>query len=87
MLRSCASRACLWHVCPARAALTALWQQLSPPDPTCLSIPTCPSRPHVPPHPCRPRSYTMETVLTELRREMAAPHNRKLPQPPEGSTY
>ena len=32
-------------------------------------------------------SYTMETVLTELRREMAAPHNRKLPQPPEGSTY
>lgn len=33
------------------------------------------------------RAYTMETLLTELRREMAAPHNRKLPQPPEGSTY
>jgi len=33
------------------------------------------------------RAYTMETVLTELRREMAQPHNRKLPQPPEGSTY
>lgn len=33
------------------------------------------------------RTYTMETVLTELRREMAAPHNRKLPQPPEGSNY
>lgn len=33
------------------------------------------------------RNYTMETVLTELRREMAAPHNRKLPQPPEGSEY
>ena len=30
---------------------------------------------------------TMEGVLTELRREMAAPHNRKLPQPPEGSCY
>lgn len=29
----------------------------------------------------------METVLTELRREMAAAHNRKLPQPPEGATY
>ncbi|KAL1918284.1 uncharacterized protein VTP21DRAFT_2944 [Calcarisporiella thermophila] len=33
------------------------------------------------------RSYSMETVLTELRREMANPHNRKLPQPPEGSTF
>ena len=29
----------------------------------------------------------METVLTELRREMAQPHNRKLPQPPEGANY
>lgn len=33
------------------------------------------------------RSKTMETVLTDLRREMAQPHNRKLPQPPEGSMY
>ena len=33
------------------------------------------------------RGYTMETVLTELRREMAQPHNRKLPQPPEGTVY
>jgi ubiquitin-conjugating enzyme E2 variant len=30
---------------------------------------------------------TMEAVLNELRKEMAAPHNRKLPQPPEGTTY
>eukprot|EP00898_Chlorokybus_atmophyticus_P007880 jgi/Chlat1/8093/Chrsp75S07550 len=33
------------------------------------------------------RHYTMETVLTDLRREMAAGHNRKLPQPPEGTTF
>lgn len=33
------------------------------------------------------RNYTIETVLTELRREMASPANRKLPQPPEGSTF
>lgn len=33
------------------------------------------------------RSYTMETVLTELRKEMASSNNRKLPQPPEGTTY
>lgn len=33
------------------------------------------------------RLFTMETVLTELRREMAAPHNRKQPQPPEGALY
>jgi len=32
-------------------------------------------------------SYTLETILSELRREMAAPANRKLPQPPEGSTF
>eukprot|EP00899_Mesostigma_viride_P021183 jgi/Mesvir1/29066/Mv18374-RA.1 len=32
-------------------------------------------------------SYTMETVLTELRREMASAQNRKLPQPPEGSEF
>ena len=29
----------------------------------------------------------METVLTELRKEMIAHHNRKLPQPAEGSEY
>ncbi|KAJ1961788.1 E2 ubiquitin-conjugating protein mms2 [Dipsacomyces acuminosporus] len=33
------------------------------------------------------RSYSLETVLTELRREMASPQNRKLPQPAEGSTF
>lgn len=33
------------------------------------------------------REYTMEKVLTELKREMAASNNRKLPQPPEGSTF
>ena len=33
------------------------------------------------------RGYTMETVLTELRREMATPHNRRLQQPPEGVKY
>mmetsp|Transcript_8889 Transcript_8889/g.15410 ORF Transcript_8889/g.15410 Transcript_8889/m.15410 type:complete len:146 (-) Transcript_8889:551-988(-) len=33
------------------------------------------------------RDYTLETVLTELRREMASPANRKLPQPPEGTNY
>lgn len=33
------------------------------------------------------REYTMETILLELRREMASSHNRKLPQPPEGTTY
>lgn len=33
------------------------------------------------------RSYTLETVLTELRREMATQHNRRLPQPPEGAVY
>ena len=31
------------------------------------------------------RSYTMETVLLELRKCMAAPANKKLPQPAEGS--
>jgi len=30
---------------------------------------------------------TIETVLSELRREMAAPNNKKLPQPPEGSAF
>lgn len=33
------------------------------------------------------RTYTMEKILTDLRREMAQPQNRKLQQPPEGSTY
>lgn len=31
--------------------------------------------------------YTIETILVELRREMASPQNRKLSQPPEGTTY
>ena len=33
------------------------------------------------------RNYTMETILTDLRREMISPHNRKLPQPQEGTMY
>ncbi|KZF22312.1 UBC-like protein [Xylona heveae TC161] len=33
------------------------------------------------------RDYTMETILSELRRSMASPANKKLPQPPEGSTW
>jgi len=33
------------------------------------------------------RDMTMETVLIELRRYMAHPNHKKLPQPPEGSTY
>lgn len=33
------------------------------------------------------RENTMETVLIELRRYMAAPANKKIPQPAEGSTY
>lgn len=33
------------------------------------------------------RSYTMETVLLELRKDMAGVVNKKLPQPPEGSVY
>lgn len=31
--------------------------------------------------------YTMESLLSELRRTMAQPANRKLAQPPEGSSY
>lgn len=31
--------------------------------------------------------YTMESLLAELRRMMALPANRKLAQPPEGTTY
>jgi ubiquitin-conjugating enzyme E2 variant len=30
---------------------------------------------------------TMEHILTELRKEMLAHHNRKLPQPPENTFY
>jgi len=33
------------------------------------------------------RNYTLEAVLVEIRKEMAASGNRKLPQPPEGSSY
>lgn len=31
--------------------------------------------------------YTMESLLVELRRTMASPSNRKLPQPNEGAMY
>ena len=33
------------------------------------------------------RDFTMETVLIELRRYMAAPNNKKLPQPTEGTNF
>lgn len=33
------------------------------------------------------RLYTMETVLLELRKSMASPGNKKLPQPAEGTTF
>jgi ubiquitin-conjugating enzyme E2 variant len=33
------------------------------------------------------RDFTMETVLIEIRRYMAAPANKKLPQPPEGTNF
>jgi ubiquitin-conjugating enzyme E2 variant len=33
------------------------------------------------------RQYTLESVLTEIRRDMASATNRKLPQPPEGTMY
>lgn len=33
------------------------------------------------------RTYTMETILLELRKSMASAANKKLAQPPEGSTY
>ncbi|GAA5969636.1 hypothetical protein JCM8115_003098 [Rhodotorula mucilaginosa] len=32
-------------------------------------------------------NYTLETVLVELRRDMASPTNRKLPQPAEGTPF
>ncbi|KAG6522676.1 hypothetical protein ZIOFF_019823 [Zingiber officinale] len=33
------------------------------------------------------REYTMEDILTQLKKEMATPHNRKLIQPPEGTYF
>ncbi|KAG8044014.1 hypothetical protein GUJ93_ZPchr0458g22527 [Zizania palustris] len=33
------------------------------------------------------REYTMDNILTQLKKEMAAPHNRKLVQPPEGTFF
>ncbi|KAF9650151.1 UBC-like protein [Thelephora ganbajun] len=33
------------------------------------------------------RNKSLETVLVEIRREMASFNNRKLPQPPEGSMF
>ena len=33
------------------------------------------------------RDYTMETILSELRREMTTAGNRARRQPPEGSTF
>lgn len=33
------------------------------------------------------RSKSLETVLVEIRKEMASFNNRKLPQPAEGSTF
>ncbi|URE22132.1 Ubiquitin-conjugating enzyme [Musa troglodytarum] len=33
------------------------------------------------------REYTMEDILSQLKKEMAAPHNRKLVQPPEGTFF
>ncbi|KAJ0255246.1 hypothetical protein HA466_0100310 [Hirschfeldia incana] len=33
------------------------------------------------------REYTMEDILTQLKKEMTASHNRKLVQPPEGTCF
>ncbi|KAJ7467827.1 UBC-like protein [Mycena galericulata] len=33
------------------------------------------------------RASSLEHVLVEIRKEMASPTNRKLPQPPEGSMF
>jgi ubiquitin-conjugating enzyme E2 variant len=33
------------------------------------------------------RQYTIETVLAEIRKEMALPANKKLAQPAEGTTF
>jgi len=32
-------------------------------------------------------TYTLETVLVELKKEMISPQNKKLPQPPEGARF
>ncbi|KAF1356818.1 ubiquitin-conjugating enzyme/RWD-like protein [Delphinella strobiligena] len=33
------------------------------------------------------RDFTMETVLIEIRKYLAAPAHKKLPQPPEGQSF
>ncbi|XP_020577861.1 ubiquitin-conjugating enzyme E2 variant 1C-like isoform X2 [Phalaenopsis equestris] len=33
------------------------------------------------------KESTMEDILTQLKKEMAAPHNRKVVQPPEGTFF
>ncbi|XP_077982110.1 ubiquitin-conjugating enzyme E2 variant 2-like [Glandiceps talaboti] len=33
------------------------------------------------------RSYTIKTILTDIKRMMTLKENAKLPQPPEGATY
>jgi ubiquitin-conjugating enzyme E2 variant len=33
------------------------------------------------------RSYTIKTILSELKRAMATKDNSKMPQPPEGTAY
>ncbi|CAN6997386.1 ubiquitin-conjugating enzyme E2 variant 1D [Brassica rapa] len=33
------------------------------------------------------REYTMEDILVQLKKEMTASHNRKLVQPPEGTSF
>ncbi|KXN93128.1 Ubiquitin-conjugating enzyme spm2, partial [Leucoagaricus sp. SymC.cos] len=33
------------------------------------------------------RNLSLENVLVEMRKEMGSFNNRKLPQPPEGSTF
>ncbi|KAJ7613019.1 UBC-like protein [Roridomyces roridus] len=33
------------------------------------------------------RASSLETVLVDIRKEMASPNNRKLPQPPEGTMF
>ncbi|PNW83334.1 hypothetical protein CHLRE_05g247600v5 [Chlamydomonas reinhardtii] len=33
------------------------------------------------------REYTLEQLLTEIRRDMSSPLNRKAPQPPEGTMF
>jgi len=33
------------------------------------------------------QGHTMETVLVDIRREMASSHNKKLVQPEEGTTF